>query len=74
MEETGDENVWSAAAGDGGATARVRIDRAASLVAVVSVVRAAGAGRARDPVGGKGAVGNVVVDSAPEERSAGVLL
>lgn len=40
----------------------------------MSVVRAAGTRRARDPVGGESAVGDVVVDSAPEERSARVLV
>lgn len=61
----------AAAAGNGGTAASVWMDGATSSVAIMSVVGAAGARRARDPVRRQSAVGNVVVDGfVPEERAA----
>lgn len=46
------------------------MDRAPRSVAIVRVVGAAGARRARDPVGQESAVGDVVVNRfVPEQRS-----
>ena len=59
--------------GDGGAAARVGVDGPPGSVAIVRVVGAAGARRARDPVGGESAVRDVVVDVdrfVPQQRSS----
>lgn len=55
--------------GNGGAAAGVGMDGTPSSVAIMSVVGAAGARRARDPVRRQSAVRDVVVDRLiPEER------
>ena len=59
----------SPASGDGGAASGVGMDGATGSEAVVSVVRSAGARRARHSIRRQRAIGNVVLIRVPVQRS-----